>query len=348
MKQATRIFTTELAVGEFLVPSPAQQLLDRFLLRHASRASSDQNGWEVLLHTNSPASTPSIQARVTPFGLKVSPLATANFGSEASLVIAGRDASENESIARAILPKLPAGARCFVYGSLAGNTTAARELVELGISRGAVLAVGSAVDGAFRLPDIRLPARAKVDRALIVTHGTFPDAELDGLEGLSSVIREGGAEPRILASIEPLSGARLWDALYSSHWRSLFAAAISRSDNIQGDALKDGRTQDAVGLHLIEKLAAAPRGWLLRHTDRSEALHLVLDGAVHDVNFAVQLANGKILSAQLYRPPPPAQAHFNGLADRIIGFFSEPMPRTDRGHILYLATCLEGMQAAQK
>ena len=76
----------------------------------------------------------------------------------------------------------------------------------------------------------------------------------------------------------------------------LLAAALSRSDTPQGNAVLDGRTEDLVGLGLISKLAQLPRGWLLEHQDGLRSAILVLDGVVADINFAIGIQNGPTIS----------------------------------------------------
>jgi hypothetical protein len=140
-----------------------------------------------------------------------------------------------------------------------------------------------------------------------------------------------------------MEGAAVWDFAYSAAWKPLFAAAISRSNNIQGDPEKDGRTQDIVGLQLVEKLAPAPRAWHFRPNGQSELAILVVDGALTDTNFAVQTGNG-ILSAQLYEPRAPMQDHFSDLAwwitDRI------GRPDGSFGAALFISQVLEKFGAA--
>ena len=118
-----------------------------------------------------------------------------------------------------------------------------------------------------------------------------------------------------------LEGKKVWqagDRLWS--WR-LLAAAISRSDALQGDTVIDGRTQDIVGLGLLPKLVSEPRAWVLEHRDGLRSTILVLDGALADFNFAVKARNGNVFSAQLYRPPPPNEHHFSQLASVMEDFF---------------------------
>ena len=101
----------------------------------------------------------------------------------------------------------------------------------------------------------------------------------------------------------------------------LLAAAISRSDSPQGDPVRDGRTQDLVGLGLVPKLAKNPRVWVMEHTDGVRSIVAVLDGVVADFNFAVELGDGRVVSAQIYRPPAPQRHEFSRVAEVVEKFF---------------------------
>jgi hypothetical protein len=59
----------------------------------------------------------------------------------------------------------------------------------------------------------------------------------------------------------------------------------------------------------------------MEHFDGLRSTVLVLDGVVADFNFAVQTRDGPVVSAQIYRPPAPAQHHFSRLAEVIDNFF---------------------------
>jgi len=120
----------------------------------------------------------------------------------------------------------------------------------------------------------------------------------------------------------------------------LLAAAISRSHTPLGDPVLDGRTQ-LVGLGLVPKLARNPRGWLLEHRDGLRTAILVLDGVVADFNFAVRAKSGDVLSAQLFRAPPPAEHHFSRLASVMEDFFRAGRPSWPIERGLLIAGLLE-------
>jgi hypothetical protein len=199
---------------------------------------------------------------------------------------------------------------------------AAEQVIALATSRKLPLLAGSAIAVTWRLPEADIPSGLWLKEALVVVQGRFPQAELDALEALLPLVetRVGGESG--LRKVRFLEGAGFWEAGRQGRWSwPLLAAAISRSDSPQGDAVLDGRTQDIVGLGLVPKLAREPRGWVLEHADGLRSSILVLDGVVADYNFAVQASNGQVLSAQLYRPPPPAQHEFSRLAEVIEDFF---------------------------
>ena len=47
----------------------------------------------------------------------------------------------------------------------------------------------------------------------------------------------------------------------------------------------------------------------------------MLDGVVADFNFAVRAKDGSVVSAQIFRAPPPVEQHFSRLAATMENFF---------------------------
>ncbi|MEQ2007793.1 MAG: hypothetical protein ABMA26_13435, partial [Limisphaerales bacterium] len=189
---------------------------------------------------------------------------------------------------------------------------------------------------------IDLPPQARVDESLIVVQGASPLAELHALDGLLPVLERRTGGERGVRQVKFLSGRELWRAGDRREWSwPLLSAALSRSDSPQGDAILDGRTQDLVGLGLVPKLATNPRGWLLEHTDGVRTALLVLDGVVADFNFAVRLADGSNLSAQLFRAPVPAQEHYSRLASSMEDFFRTGTPSWPASRSLLTAGLLD-------
>ena len=319
---------------DFALQTPAQQLLDRFLLGYRRDGAFHKlDGVRVTVARAGDLQSPSaaaylLRARANEAGLQLADLPAAVRDADAHVLAPRADtATPAEAQLTAALTHAKRGASCFVFGALATNLAAARTFVTLAAARQVTLTSGSTLPVTWRLPQIDLPPQARVDEALIVVQGPSPLAELHALDGLLPMLERRAGGERGVRQVKFLSGRELWRAGDRREWSwPLLSAALSRSDSPQGDTILDGRTQDLVGLGLVPKLATAPRGWLLEHTDGLRTTLLVLDGVVADFNFAVRLADGSNLSSQLFRAPVPAQEHYSRLASTMEDFFRTGTP----------------------
>ena len=330
---------------EFQVPSPAQQLLDRFLLGYPRAGKFHAlDGLEVsacLLLNNSENSFGKRREDFS-FRIKANPAQAVRDADAIVIVPHGAGAVANDGLLRVALENTPEGAACFVHGAFASSLEKGRQLAKLAETRKISLLAGTPTAVTWRLPEIELPSGIPLVEALIVVQGRSLVAELNGLEGLLPIIeRRQGGEAGI-RSIRLIEGKKLWHAGDKGLWSwPLLAAAISRSDSPQGDPVNDGRTQDIVGLGLLPSLAREPRGWVLEHRDGLRSSIMVLDGAVADFNFAAKARDGRIFSAQLYRPPPPSEHHFSQLAGVMEDFFLTGQPPWSLQRSLLIAGLLE-------
>jgi hypothetical protein len=292
----------------FSVGSPAQQLLDRFLIGY-----TETNG----VFRPTPVSQVSffgtggseIDRRVKDFGLKVgSSVVEVIRDTHGTVVVAG------EKLVEEVLRAAPPEKAVFAYGA-AGISV----LLPLARQRQIYFSAGSVAEVLPPLPALQLPNEAELREALIVVQGKFPDAEMDALYGIFPYLeRRKGGESSVIKS-QFLKGQRVWQAGDSGQWSwELLAAALSRTDKPQGHALVDGRTEDMVGLRLVQKMATDPRAWLLEHRDGLRTTILVLDGVVGDTLVALHPARGRILSTQLFRSPSPQEEHYSRLVPVIM------------------------------
>ncbi len=319
---------------DFALQTPAQQLLDRFLLGYRrSGACPKLDGVRITVARAGDLQFPAtaaglLQSRAEETGLRLADIPTAVREADALVIVPRADApAPADGQLTAALTHAQSGAACFVFGALATRLAAARTVAALAAARQVTLASGTTLPATWRLSQVDLPRRAQVDAALIVVQGQSPLAELHALDGLLPVLERRAGGERGVRQVKFLAEADLWRAGDRREWSwSLLSAALSRSDSPQGDTLVDGRTQDLVGLGLVPKLATNPRGWLLEHTDGVRTALLVLDGVVADFNFAVRLADGSNLSAQLLRAPAPAQEHYSQLAAAMEDFFRTGKP----------------------
>jgi hypothetical protein len=313
-------------VEEFSTPSAAQQLLDRFLIGYPRDGGFHRMpDLKISVHPMLNGGEPDFASRVRDFGLAVASTPEKALADADAVVIVPRRAGAvaNEGFLKIALEHSPAGAACFVHGVLSNSLDRARDLLRLAATRNISLLAGTPLAMTWRLPEVDLAAGTPLHDALIVVQGSFPEGELHALEGLLPVIekRRGGETGVVRARF--VEGKELWRAGEQARWsRDLLAAALSRSHSPQGDSVADGRTQDIYGLRLVPQLARDPRGWLLEHRDGLRSALLVLDGAVADFNFAVRATDGTILSAQLFRAPPPVEQHYSRLAAVVEDFFA--------------------------
>lgn len=314
---------------DFALQTPAQQLLDRFLLGYRCDGGFHKvEAIKVVAHLAGGANE-ELARRVAELGLTHANDVAAAVRDADAIVIVPRAGSTvpAEGNVTAVLTHAKRGASCFVFGALAMSLGAARTLATLATARQVTLVSSTALPVTWRLPQVDLPANAPVDEALIVVQGPSPLAESHALDGLLPLLERRAGGERGVRQVKFLANRELWRAGDRREWSwPLLSAALSRSDSPQGDTILDGRTQDLVGLGLVPKLATNPRGWLLEHTDGLRISLLVLDGVVADFNFAVRLADGSNLSAQLFRAPVPAQEHYSQLAAVLEDFFRTGIP----------------------
>ena len=338
-------------LDQFALQTPAQQLLDRLLLGFPQdgefRHPKDRRITVCSADINPNA---ELERRTENFGLELSTdPAAALAHADAVVVVPGNPSANNSQnpIDTALQGALQ-GCPVFVYGPLGPGLAAAQRQIALASSRRLPLLAGTELPVAWRLPPVDLPPGVRLTDALVVVQGTTPQAELDALECLLPVVeRRAGGESGV-KKIWKLQGDQVWNAGQRKSWSwTLLAAALSRSDTPQGDAVKDGRTQDLVGLDLVQKLARNPRGWLLEHRDGLRSALLVLDGVVADYNFAVLTSKREIISAQILRPPAPTQHAFSALAAVVEDFFGTGKPPWPARRSLLEAGLLEAFNLPQ-
>ncbi|HEY8746468.1 MAG TPA: hypothetical protein VIM11_00730 [Tepidisphaeraceae bacterium] len=314
--------------------SPGQQLLDRVLIGYPRDGEFHRCEGEVHVYLAPQAADAELRRRLADFPLhRESTIEQAVTGADGIVVVPGH--VHSAALAKSCLAAAPGGSAVFVYGAIAGDLSDAQNLVSLAESRKVPFAAGTSLAVTWRLPDVDVPAGAPVKRALIVVQGESPLAELHALDGLLPLLERRKNGERGVRSVRSFTGDATWAA--GDEWvpRRLLAAALSRSDSPQGDPVRDGRTQDLLGLGLVPGLARSPRAWVIDHTDDVRSTILVLDGVIADFNFAVELANGSIVSAQLYRPPAPQRHEFSRLAAVIERFFvSRKSPWLPRRSVL--------------
>jgi hypothetical protein len=284
-------------IDNFDLGSPAQQLVDRFLIgypRDGIFRSAPQNSIQLASEFGGDL----IEKRVKDFAL---PIKKGLVGADAILIVFPDVVVETIN---AVKPGTP----IFVYGNVP------LKALDLAKERSIPLIAGTVVATALQIPAIK-PAAAR--EALMIVQGERPIAELAALNGLMPLLEN----PKRVKSARLLEGNAVWAAAEKREWSwSLLRAALSRTDSPQGNAIIDGRVEDMAQLGHVQTLAKNPRAWLLEHEDHLRTTILVLDGVVGDTLAALNVG-GKIHSTQLFTAPSPMREDFSRLAAVIENFF---------------------------
>ncbi|MBL9174644.1 MAG: hypothetical protein JNL10_13990 [Verrucomicrobiales bacterium] len=319
---------------EFGVPSPSQQLLDRFLMGYPRDGALHQPAVGSFVAYLPPTNEGGLERRKAEFNLDdAGTVEQAVEGADAVVIVPrGSGATANDRFVEIAVERAPEDAAVFVHGALTSTLDRGRAVVTRAGARRIALASGTPLAVTWRLPELEIPLEAPLTEALIVVqksplqpgpYGTLAGAELCALDGLLPLVeRRRGGEAGI-RSVQLLEGDAVWKGGERKAWSwPLLAAALSRSHTPQGDPVRDGRTQDLVGLGLVPKLAKNPQAWLVEHRDGFRSAILVLDGVIADFNVAVREQGGGIRSAQLFRAPAPADQQFSLLAAAVETFFT--------------------------
>lgn len=319
-------------VEEFAAVTPAQQLVDRFLLGYPRQgAFHTPAGLAVSVTLPGDPENVALQRRQQEHRLRrVDSLA----GADAAVVVwRGAGAKADPARLQRVLEGLPEGAPCFVHGVLGNTLAEARAAAELARTRKIRLSAATATAFVPRLPAVRLLPGTRRREALILSPGTLPEAAWEGVVGLLALLDE---PPGHWGDPGPAVHARdqaVWEMFErGTAPKDLLAAAVSRSDSPLGAPERDGRTQDLAGLGLIPPQATDTRLSIIGFPRDFRILLLSANGIIRDRCAAWREARGRVLSTQLFQPPAPAQEHFSELAARLEDFLRGaagpwPLPR---------------------
>src|SRR5262245_46759836 len=171
-------------VEDLSLRSPAQQLLDRFLVGYPHAGSFHRPRFaSITVHGGAGTER---DRRCADHGLRVAETADAALHGADAVLVCPRGAGHltaEELVDRAIRAA-PAGAAVFVHGLLARSAGRARAFAETAARRDVALMAGSHLATTWCLPPVDLPAGASVSEALIVVPGPLEEAPFLGVEAL--------------------------------------------------------------------------------------------------------------------------------------------------------------------
>jgi hypothetical protein len=187
----------------------------------------------------------------------------------------------------------------------------AREMVESSRRLKFPFLAGSSLPVTWRLPPVEMPLGCEIAEALMVGVGASDPMDFHALEAMQCMVeRRKGGETGVKA-VQLISDEAVWKAGEAGRWsRMLLAAALSRSDTLQGLTVTDGRPQDLASGPELARLARRPAAYFIEYVDGTRATLLMLNGVLRDYNFAARIRGREgILSTQFLLPPNPNVAY---------------------------------------
>jgi hypothetical protein len=303
-----------IVVGEFEKGSAAQQIIDRLSIGYARDgvfqtrpveevaiiAPSENKSWTQMAR----------ESRVKAIG-----------AAEAVVVFVNDGLSE-------VIENVRVGTPVFVYGPIAKTENEAKAVLRNAAARKIPMCSGTVMATLLQLPQMEIPRMkgigAQIREALIVTHRS----ELEAFDAVASILDDHGGIGEI-KKVRTLEGAAVWAAADRDWSSRLLAAALSRTDNAQGNTALDGRTEELVRSGLVKTMAKNPHARIIEHSGGLRTAIMVLEGVVTDLLVAVRagrrLMPGSIYSTQLFQAPKPQQEEFSRLVATMIDFFDTGM-----------------------
>jgi hypothetical protein len=178
---------------------------------------------------------------------------------------------------------------------------------------------GSSLPVTWRLPDLELPFGCEIEDALMVGTGGSDAMDYHALEAMQCMVeRRKGGESGV-KSVQLIEGEAVWKAGEEGRWsKELLRSALSRSDNLKGLTVTDGRTQDMVGTGVLPGLVKNPWAYFIEYRDGTKATLLMLTDAVNDFTFAVKLkGKAEIQATQFFLSPDPNVTYSACLGSKI-------------------------------
>src|SRR5580693_525602 len=178
---------------------------------------------------------------------------------------------------------------------------------------------GSSLPVTWRLPDLELPLGCEIEDALMVGAGGSDAMDFHALEALQCMMERRKGGERGVKSVQLIQGDAVWKAGEQGRWsKELLRSALSRSDNLKGATVTDGRTQDMVGTGVLPGLVKDPWAYFIEYRDGTKATMLMLSDAVNDFTIAVKLkGKPEIQATQFFLSPDPNVTYSACLAAKI-------------------------------
>jgi len=176
---------------------------------------------------------------------------------------------------------------------------------------------GSSLPVTRRMPAIDMPYNAPLKESVCVAYGGIDSYDIHALETAQcmSERRQGGETG--VKQIHALRGDKLWNRLWENDCevtRKLIVSALTRSHNLP---VEGGFPSAPTSMEWLQNTMPNSTAYIIEHNDGLRTTMLLTD--IQDFNYAGMLADGSIVSCQMYLPMP---THGSSTAD-----FFNPLAR---------------------
>ncbi len=161
---------------------------------------------------------------------------------------------------------------------------------------------GSSLPVTRRMPSLDMPLGADLKESVCVAYGGVDSYDIHALETAQCMSERRRGGEKGVKSVHALRGESLWNRLGESDCettRRLVVSALTRSHNLP---VEGGFPTAIPSLEWIRQLAPQTVGYIVEHRDGLRTTMLLT--SIRDFNYAGMLADGSILSCQMYLPMP--------------------------------------------
>ncbi len=193
------------------------------------------------------------------------------------------------------------------------------EMVEDSRRLGFPFLAGSSLPVTRRMPALDMPWGSPLKESVCVAYGGVDSYDIHALETAQCMSeRRQGGEAGVI-SVQAVRGDSLWNRLQQDDCQTtcqLVVSALTRSHNLP---VEGGFPTQRPSIEWLRSLSPNSVGYIVEHADGLRTTMLLT--GIRDFNYAGRLADGSVLSCQMYLPMPghgsTTADFFNPLAHHI-------------------------------
>ncbi len=161
---------------------------------------------------------------------------------------------------------------------------------------------GSSLPVTRRMPDKEMPYDAPLKESVCVAYGGVDSYDIHALETAQCMSERRAGGERGVRQIHALRGEHFYQRIQQddcSETRKLIVSALCRSHNLPAT---NGFPTDRVSIEWMQQALPEVTAYLVEHNDGLRTTMLLTQ--IRDFNYAGMLADGSIVSCQMYLPMP--------------------------------------------